>query len=921
MTVLRRAVTDSHDIASRRVFVRHTSNDVATGAEKSFEGWASVQSAQGYVILSPLVSLCYTNARWGSTRPIIKQCGHAAHLKCVETHTLSLHQRAASDQPYDGRFAANIQDGEFLCPLCKQLSNILIPQDGRARDEDDLQPTPSQPLRESRSLRQLLTNGTRKKNWFHGEMDKKALGDFGGHLLQAMDVPWKRVNAARNKKQQRRWHHAIQRWDYEEEEDSQVDTIQNLSVTVSAKCVMRLLRQQHVAWAAFGHTAAACESSSRAMEEILPFGAMSRTTDPWAEYNEVTKDSHPSMLELKRTLAGVAGLLEYVIDEVTEQLSASSFPNSGNSVPILCGCIADIIEGRSWLEALKDHESNPSKKEVLGQWVLLTSLMTAIPCHVARDGMLSQRHEARAVAAAMWAIRGVGTSEVSPSEPPVPLAVSELCLSSEQSCILPPNWGTMNPFVTDLDAGDSLSSPPFRPGVASAFLYTPLLAWDLCTLASAFFSSMLLNAPNELPRSEDLLHTAQTLLLGRMIQCIVTPTGLILSDDMDVGDDEGAWSNDELAREHSALVKVVSKCRSVVVSGASRAGSEPPHEINVSDPAVLFSATSSAMLPFARSLILMLRACNAVIRQRQRRTSPDLVTISPADKTLEKVLYSSDLMSSEDGFRFMKEFGGPLPSFIIDQSSAWGSLVDRWLIAVVGWDLHHGSSGKTLLPNTFSVPLSRASASPMVVSEPNLSFSPVPHEGMVDDGSQSLDMSRPHDTRESIDLQPDENADDPPEVVNDANMEVDESDQIPNPSAASIHFLEADGTAIDELDDSEEELIEDMEMDDAEMVGFADQGLGDFGFGIARHSPSSDVPEDSSDESCSSDSRAGSDEEKHLAFANVGRSPILPYQPSLLGLHAVGPGRKDIAFEVKTASAVMSDLSHLGLVHRKGKQA
>ena len=102
-------------------------------ARKSVEGWASVQSSEGYVILSPLSSLCYTNTRWGSTRPVIRQCGHAAHSKCVEQHILSLHSRATGDQQYDGRFAANIDDGEFLCPLCKQLSNIVVPRDGCAR--------------------------------------------------------------------------------------------------------------------------------------------------------------------------------------------------------------------------------------------------------------------------------------------------------------------------------------------------------------------------------------------------------------------------------------------------------------------------------------------------------------------------------------------------------------------------------------------------------------------------------------------------------------------------------------------------------------------------------------------------------------------------------------------------------------------
>jgi hypothetical protein len=70
VTVAESAVSDKYDILSRRVLVRHVGKDPVTGAEKVSEGWASVQSSEGYVILSPLSSLCYTNTRWGSTRPV-----------------------------------------------------------------------------------------------------------------------------------------------------------------------------------------------------------------------------------------------------------------------------------------------------------------------------------------------------------------------------------------------------------------------------------------------------------------------------------------------------------------------------------------------------------------------------------------------------------------------------------------------------------------------------------------------------------------------------------------------------------------------------------------------------------------------------------------------------------------------------------
>lgn len=116
-------VSEEYDLLSRRVFIHY----VSPTSGKVVEGWASIQSTQGYVILSPLVDLCQANSRWGSTRPIIRQCGHAAHLGCVETHVASIHQKAQSESAFDGRFAADIEDGEFLCPLCKQLSNVVVP--------------------------------------------------------------------------------------------------------------------------------------------------------------------------------------------------------------------------------------------------------------------------------------------------------------------------------------------------------------------------------------------------------------------------------------------------------------------------------------------------------------------------------------------------------------------------------------------------------------------------------------------------------------------------------------------------------------------------------------------------------------------------------------------------------------------------
>lgn len=392
VSVLRTKVSDTYDVLSRRVLVRHVTKDPGTAEDIVTEGWASIQSSQGYVILSPLSSLCYNSTSWGGTRPIIRHCGHAAHLKCVETHTLSLHQRAAGEQPYDGRFAANIADGEFLCPLCKQLSNILIPRD--ACKPDRAVPV----MRMSARPLHVLFGGERLRNISESDftgMTRRALKDFGAHLYNAMNVPWERAVGSRRKKQIY-WNHAIQRWDFEDEDDA------SPFVSTGVKGVLRLLRQQLIAWASIGHSASSAEAGARGVEEVLPFGVMSQTNDPWSDFSSQTKDTHPSLLELKRTLTAACGLLEVLCLELKE---ASSFAQGPDEIFFVGACLADILEGRSWLS----HVQVPASRD-LQLWSELTALTTCMPCHVSRDGVLPHRCEARATAAAMWASKGIGSS-------------------------------------------------------------------------------------------------------------------------------------------------------------------------------------------------------------------------------------------------------------------------------------------------------------------------------------------------------------------------------------------------------------------------------------------------------------------------------------------------------------------------------
>ena len=134
-----------------------------------------------------------------------------------------------------------------------------------------------------------------------------------------------------------------------------------------------------------------------------------------------------------------------------------------------------------------------------------------MPSHVSRDGELTHRNQARAVASAMWTMRTLG-SEIAGAEMPMPLAVSMLFERSPKTPAIPAEWGTKYPFV-DATSGDQIRTP-FRAGVASAYLYTPLVSWDMNTLAGAVFSSFLLHDSRSLPTSDEVLEVALRHLLG-----------------------------------------------------------------------------------------------------------------------------------------------------------------------------------------------------------------------------------------------------------------------------------------------------------------------------------------------------------------------------------------------------------------------
>jgi hypothetical protein len=273
-------------------------------------------------------------------------------------------------------------------------------------------------------------------------------------------------------------------------------------------------------------------------------------------------------------------------------------------------------------------------------------------------------------------------------------------------------------------------------------------------------------------------------------------------------------------------------------------------------------------------------------------------------------------METHDGLFIIKEMKGPLPSSLIDEAGSWWPLINRWLAAVIGLEKHHGSRGSSMVAEIISAPASsKADEDAKMTSVDSAS----PQPGVTQEGPSSASRTNPPPVEDSgrasqarrlpMDRDSSDGSDD-------ENMEVDEP--VRNNRAGIIRFFGENHVVDEDLDDSDEDLIEEMEMDEAEeMVGFADQLLGNAGFGAGRHAPTGNE-EDSADEPSSSGSDGeGDTTDASYVFASVSLSPIVSYQPSLLAVEKIGPGRQGSVFEAGSASAVMADLSHLGLIHRK----
>jgi hypothetical protein len=306
-----------------------------------------------------------------------------------------------------------------------------------------------------------------------------------------------------------------------------------------------------------------------------------------------------------------------------------------------------------------------------------------------------------------------------------------------------------------------------------------------------------------------------------------------------------------------------------------------PVQLNREQITFLFSLMGKAILPYARSIVLLLRATVSAVHVRVNGNSVN--TRRPVT-----VLESDELMFTDDGFTLLKELGVPsLKDLISSEDSAWFTIIKRWLLATLAFESFH------------------------------LSYQYDPQEKVKgDDKVQGDDEMSPKEEMDAVD------ADDELCAQDDGSDEMDESEGGVENDEDMLDDEDAEENGFDRnLGWSDD--VDDEEMEEAAFDRFDIDEVDEV------HQSGSDDQDDANDNNSSDGSYENvshgfapplNSEAIALSskFAGVSRSPIIPYQSNFLGSGIVSPGHRGRHFDYHIAAPLMRDLSHLGTIHHAG---
>ena len=151
-------------------------------------GWAPLYTSAKDVFLHPVSDLMYNKN--GGTRLHASGCGHAMHFKCYNDYTARCFSESINAATsYRNNIAFDSPLGEFTCPLCKAISNAIVPRISAASLRESLRPPQESemPLRE-RGIQSLLSSGRPLLSEAGSLLGNRCAGSAQPALARALQV-------------------------------------------------------------------------------------------------------------------------------------------------------------------------------------------------------------------------------------------------------------------------------------------------------------------------------------------------------------------------------------------------------------------------------------------------------------------------------------------------------------------------------------------------------------------------------------------------------------------------------------------------------------------------------------------------------------------------------------------------------------
>ena len=318
---------------------------------------------------------------------------------------------------------------------------------------------------------------------------------------------------------------------------------------------------------------------------------------------------------------------------------------------------------------------------------------------------------------------------------------------------------------------------------------------------------------------------------------------------------------------------------------------------------------SKAILPFARSIVLLLRASVSAVHVRVNKNPMNL-------RRPVTVLESDELMFTDDGFLLLKEIGVPLLKDLVS-TVEWFLVIKKWLLAASAFESYHRSNQfnpqETIHDGTELSDDNEVNRSNHFNPQDNSKSSDDDEMNPKQPMEPALILAAPsvqqHDVMSDEMVDSEDGSEHDEDIMDEDNVDEVLADLVGDENMEDAVFDRFDFIEVDEAEQNSDS--DDNDIDEAHQSDSDDQDE------VSQYNGSNGSDEDASHGVAvplASDAVLLSSN-----YAGVSRASIIPHQPGFLGSGFIGVGHRGRHFDYHIAAPLMRDLSHLGRIHNSGK--